>query len=239
MKNGQLKPGYNFQISTHDQFILNYSLHPQSTDTTTLESHLAGFYDLYGTYPKELVADAGYGSEENYSLMEELGIDAYVKYNTFDISKKRVKWEKKYPFHVSGLHYNPAKDCFICPIGQEMTFVGTRTRKTQTGFIQQLRRYEAQNCQDCPLRTSCHKRKNNRIVEVNLKLREQRAKVKKRLESEKGKAYRKKRPVDVEPVFGHIKYNRGRRRFWLRGKEKVEVEAGLIAIAHNLLKSVP
>jgi hypothetical protein len=29
MLNGQLKPAYNFQISTQEQFILNYSLHRQ------------------------------------------------------------------------------------------------------------------------------------------------------------------------------------------------------------------
>ncbi len=28
MKNGQLKPGYNVQISTSRQFIVNYTLHP-------------------------------------------------------------------------------------------------------------------------------------------------------------------------------------------------------------------
>src|SRR5690606_23812745 len=35
MKNGQLKPGYNWQISTHNQFILHYTLHQTATDTTT------------------------------------------------------------------------------------------------------------------------------------------------------------------------------------------------------------
>lgn len=40
MKNGQLKPAYNAQISTENQFILNYTLHQNPTDTTTLASHL-------------------------------------------------------------------------------------------------------------------------------------------------------------------------------------------------------
>ncbi len=46
------------------------------------------------------------------------------------------------------------------------------------------------------------------------------------------------RPVDVEPVFANIKHNKGFKRFNLKGKEKVEVETGLIAIAHNLKKMV-
>ena len=40
MRNGQLKPAYNLQISTNKQFILHYSIHPNPTDTKTLESHL-------------------------------------------------------------------------------------------------------------------------------------------------------------------------------------------------------
>lgn len=42
MLNGQLKPAYNLQISTQQQFILNYSLHQTSTDYGTLASHIDG-----------------------------------------------------------------------------------------------------------------------------------------------------------------------------------------------------
>ena len=38
MQNGQLKPGYNVQISTSNQFIVNYTIHPNPTDTTTLKN---------------------------------------------------------------------------------------------------------------------------------------------------------------------------------------------------------
>jgi hypothetical protein len=37
-------------------------------------------------------------------------------------------------------------------------------------------------------------------------------------------------------VFGQIKWNRGFKRFLLRGLPKVSCEFGLIAIAHNLKK---
>jgi arginine utilization protein RocB len=41
MKNGQLKPGYNVQISTSNQLIFNYTIHTNTTDTNTLDAHLA------------------------------------------------------------------------------------------------------------------------------------------------------------------------------------------------------
>ncbi|MCK5337323.1 MAG: transposase, partial [Bacteroidales bacterium] len=40
MLNGQLKPAYNWQISTQNQYILGYTLHQTSTDTATLPPHL-------------------------------------------------------------------------------------------------------------------------------------------------------------------------------------------------------
>lgn len=47
MKNGQLKPGYNIQIGTENQFILGYSVYQKPTDTTTLITHLNKFRRFY------------------------------------------------------------------------------------------------------------------------------------------------------------------------------------------------
>ncbi|RXF67262.1 transposase [Arcticibacter tournemirensis] len=90
MLNGQLKPAYNWQISTQEQFILNYSLHQTTTDTQTLASHLEQYESLYGVKPSAVVADAGYGSDENYSILESKGIEAYIKYNYLDKNKRKA-----------------------------------------------------------------------------------------------------------------------------------------------------
>ncbi|MCD7780162.1 MAG: transposase [Candidatus Gastranaerophilales bacterium] len=47
---------------------------------------------------------------------------------------------------------------------------------------------------------------------------------------------RKKRCAEVENVFGQIKWNAGFKRFLMGGLDKVNIEWGLIAIAHNLSK---
>jgi len=57
-----------------------------------------------------------------------------------------------------------------------------------------------------------------------------------KLESDIGIRYRKKRPTEAEPVFGNIKQNKKFKRFLLRGIEKVKIEFGIVAIAHNLKK---
>jgi transposase len=235
MKNGQLKPAYNVQISTSNQFIVNYSIHPNPTDTTTFPSHLAQHEASFGKAPKVVTADAGYGSEENYTLLEQKEATAFVKYGMFD-KEQNENHNNKFPFSSDKLFYNQEKDCYICPMGQQMDFIGNYIRKTSTGFEQTVKRYQAKNCWNCPLNGACHKSKDNRIIEINENLKRQKQKAYELLNSEEGIERRKKRCFDVEPVFGNIKQNHGFRRFMLRGKEKVAIEWGLLAIAQNLRK---
>lgn len=203
MRNGQLKPAYNVQISTSNQFIVNYSIHQQTTDTSTLKEHLSQHEQSFGSAPKTLTADAGYGSEENYTLLENANIEAYVKYNLFDKSQS-ARFQAKYPFAADKLFYNPEQDFYICPIGQKMTYIGDSKRKTATGFVQTARNYQAQNCQNCPLNGPCHKSRGNRTIEVNTNLQRLKKKADELLTSEQGIEKRKKRCFDVEPVFGNI-----------------------------------
>ena len=235
MKNGQLKPAYNWQISSNNQYIVDYSIHQTTADTSTLQTHLEYHKQNYGVYPEVVIADAGYGSEQNYQYMETNHIEGYVKYNYFDKDRNH-KFLNKHPFSADKLYYNKDKDCYYCPMGQPMQNIGTSTQTTATGFKQTFTKYRAVNCEGCPLRGVCHKSKGNRVIEVNHALIEHKRKVVERLTSEKGIYYRKRRPADVEPVFGNIKHNHGFRRFMLRGKEKVSIEAGLLALAHNLRK---
>lgn len=234
MKNGQLKPGYNWQFSTNNQFVVNYTVEQTTTDTTTLTGHLAEHEKLYGEYPDVATADSGYGSEENYEFLEKNRIEPFVKFNYFH--KEQTKKFKANTFHKNNLYYNPNQDCFYCPMGQRMAKSGSYVRKTSTGFKQYITQYQAQNCNGCPIRGACHKAKDNRIIEVNHNLEKHKQNARNKLLSEEGVKRRGQRCADVEATFGIIKNNKGFRRFMLRGKRKVETETGLIALAHNLSK---
>ena len=167
MKNGQLKPGYNLQLSTNNQYIVDYSIHQSSTDTATLTPHLEDHKEQYGSYPEVVVADAGYGSEQNYSYLEDNSMEGYVKYNYFD-KDQHDAYKKKHPFAPSQLHYNREQDVYYCPMGQQMHSIGTATQMTATGYKQSVTRYQAANCEGCPLRGACHKSKHNRVIELSL-----------------------------------------------------------------------
>lgn len=235
MKNGQLKAGYNVQISSNSQYIVNYSIHQKPTDTTTLPGHMESFKKNYEKLPEVIVADAGYGSQENYEYMEEENIEGYVKYNYFDKEQKKNNKDKK-PFATEKLYYNQKEDCYYCPMGQKMKKIGERKSKSDNNYVRNLSLYQAINCNGCPVRGVCHNQANERIISVSHRGNILKQKAKERLESERGIFYRKKRPADVEPIFGNIKQNKKFKRFYLRGLEKVKTEFGLLSIAHNLAK---
>ncbi len=234
MMNGQLKPGYNWQISTNNQYIVNYSVHQTPSDTVTFQEHIEEYQTLYNMLPENVTADAGYGSEENYEFAEQNNIEAFVKYNYFH-KEQTKKWLNDIS-KSENYFYNQQEDCLYCPIGQKMHRIDTKTTTTKTGYKQTIASYQAQNCGNCPLRPACHKSSTNRIVEVNHNVRRHRAKAKERLMSEEGLIKRSHRSIEPEPVFGNIKHNKKFKRFNLKGKTKVEIEIGLISIAHNLSK---
>lgn len=234
MKNGQLKAAYNPQISTENQFITHVSVHQKPNDSNTLESHLDGFEEAYQKQSKEVVADAGYGSEENYEMLESKEITAYVKYNYFHAEQKRKY--KNNPFLVQNLFYNKEQDFYVCTMGQRMENVGTGKRISSNGYESQVSYYQAKRCESCPLRGMCHKAKGSRRIEVNHRLNELKEKARKLLTSEEGLKHRSKRPVEVEAVFGQLKSNNQFNRFTFKGIEKVEMEFLLMAIGHNFRK---
>lgn len=149
MNNGQLKPGYNVQIFTSSQFIVNFIVRSNPADTGTLPVHLAQHGYSYDSYPDRLTADAGYGSEENYTFLEEKETAAYIKYASFNKQQIGINRDNN-PFSVDKLFYNREQDCYIYPMGQQMECIGVFKQKTSTEFEQQLRKYQAKNCDGCP-----------------------------------------------------------------------------------------
>lgn len=234
MKNGQLKPGYNIQTGTEEQFIVGFSVHQKAGDTGCLIPHLKNLKENTGRLPENVIADAGYGSEENYEYLEENNLKGYVKYNMFH--KEQKKKFKEQIFKVENLPYDEEKDEFTCPNDKKLKYTYTGKYKTDNGYQTQRRYYKCEDCTGCALKEKCTKAAGDREIQVSFRLNELKEKAKEKLCSEKGVELRKKRCIEVEAVFGQIKNNRGFRRFLLRGIEKVKTEWGLLSIAHNMKK---
>jgi transposase len=240
MENGQLKPGYNVQMGTENQFVLGYSVHQRPTDTRCLIPHLELLHSQPLPFPGQLVADAGYGSEPNYTyLLEEAPLQAehpfLIPYNTLAVETK-PSFTKRID-KIQNWDYDETNDWFLCPNSRRVTFRGYTSRTDPTtGYRRDFKRYESEDCSDCPIKASCTKAEGNRQVLWNPTYEEEKAKARAFLWSLEGAATYAKRKIEVESVFGQIKGNRSFRRFHLRGLEKVTLEVGLLAVAHNLLK---
>ena len=235
MCNGQTKPGYNLQISSENQFITDFALFPNPTDTLTFIPFLGSFPGRYGRFPKRVVADSGYGSEENYRFMDEAGIEGFVKYNRFHL-EHRPRY-KPATFHPDSLYYNEEGDYYICPMGQRMSRSGTVQTRTEGGYISESACYRAIRCKGCPLRCLCYKAKaNQRTIRVNHRLNAYKRKACELLPSEEGIKERGRRCIEPEAVFGQMKSNMAYRRFRHMGKDKVLMDFTFFAIAFNIKK---
>ena len=236
MRNGQLKPGYNVQIGTENQFVISYSLHQRAGDTSCLKEHLEHMKKWLGEYPEALIADAGYGSEENYAYLKQCNITPYVKYNSFH-DEHRQRRQKKPHYRLEDFTYLPEQDQYECPEGKRLRYLLTKDTRSENGYVSTRRVYECSECMECPVRSVCTRSKYNRRLEIGPQLLQLRQAASDHLLSPRGKQLYLKRPIEVEPVFGRLKQDWGFRRFLLRGLEKVGTEWGILCIAHNIAKA--
>ncbi|MFC4812958.1 IS1182 family transposase [Paenibacillus sp. GCM10023250] len=234
MRNGQLKPGYNVQIGTEDQFILGYTVHQRPTDTRCLIPHLEHVHATFGRLPITVIADAGYGSEENYTWLEEKQVDAVVKYGTYHQEKSK-RWKQDIS-KIDNWQYDEESDSWTCAEGRKLLFRYASKEKSESGFEMEKRHYRCESCEGCPLKAKCTKAAGDREISVSLRYMAQKKAIRERLSSEEGYALAIRRMHEPESVFGQLKNNRGFRRFLLRGLPKVSLEVGWLSIAHNLLK---
>ncbi len=235
LRMSQLKPGYNVQIATEGQFILGYGIYQKAADTSVFIPFLERVKTQLKVVPKNIIADAGYGSEENYEYVTKNNIGNYLKYNNFNYEK--TKDYKNKIFLSDHFIYNQKEDQYECPAGQRLNFTGIKKVKSENGYISERRVYKSGGCDKCHLNDLCCKSKSDRAIEVSPRLIDYKNIARQNLESEKGIRLRLQRGVDVESVFGQIKHNNQFRRFYTRGLKNVNIEWALLSIAHNIKKS--
>ena len=237
MRNGQLKPGYNLQVATCNQFFLAYDLFPNPTDTRTLipfiQSHRQLIQD--STF---LVADAGYGSEPNYRFLEDEcpHLTALIPYNTY--LKEQSKAWKSDERKVMNWTYVEEDDYYIDPHGVRFNFHAYRTRTDQYEVTRDFKEYVAEtvDVNQQPIPEALTKKGYKRRIHVNPSYEYFKAQQREQLsDPEYAKVYAR-RKIDVEPAFGFLKACLGFTRFHVRGIDKVKQEVGLALMAANLRK---
>jgi IS5 family transposase len=170
--------------------------------------------------PRQVTGDTTYGTVENIVAVEDERIRAYLPLADFG---HRTPF-----FGRDAFAYDAAVDAYTCPGDATLRF-----RKHK--HTERVRVYQAPaaTCNACALKAQCTESTNGRQVRRNV----DEAYLDRVRRYHATEAYAKamrKRKVWVEPLFAEAKDWHGLRRFRLRGLEKVNIQAQLIAAGQNL-----
>ena len=242
MLNGQLKPAYNLQHGVDSEYITWLDISPRPTDTRTLIPFLKDM-ELYLPFKyQEIVADAGYESEENYLFLEENGQLAYIKPQNYEISKTR-KYRQDIG-RMENMKYDEKADCYYCKNGQMLTVQYEKREKTASGYRRTVTVYRSNGCSGCPFKTDCIKGNNcktpiedrQKVLYVSKKMKEKRQETLERITSDYGTQLRMNRSIQAEGSFANIKEDMEFRRYLYRGNANVTAQSILLAIGYNINK---
>ncbi len=242
MLNGQLKPAYNLQHGVDSEYIAWLDISARPTDTRTLIPFLKDMECCLPFKYQEIVADAGYESEENYLFLEENGQLSYIKPQNYEISKT-LKYAKDIG-RMENMEYDKEADCYYCKNGQALTAQYEKKEKTDSGYRRTVTVYRSSNCSGCPYKTECIKGNNcktpmedrQKVLYVSKKMKEKRQETLERITSNYGTQLRMNRSIQVEGSFANIKEDMEFRRYLYRGMANVTAQSILLAIGYNMNK---
>ena len=233
MGNDQLLPAYNVQIGVADEYIAVVDVNHYRSDMDCFVPLMEHFKQTYGFYPKYPVADAGYGSYNNYIFCEQNGIEKYMKFPMFKKETKNQKYHED-PFRAVNFRIDE-QGVMRCPNDKAFHFLYRKNvRGNQYGRKEEL--YECEDCSGCPYAEKCKKTDKNRTVRINQELTSMHQEVIENLESIHGALLRMNRSIQAEGTFGIMKNDRWYKRIVRRGIHSVKLEVLLVAIGHNLYK---
>ena len=233
MGNDQLLPGYNIQLGLCDEYISVFDVKQYASDMDCFQPLIEKFNSTYHRYPLYPVADAGYGSFNNYLYCEEHGMQKYMKFTMF----KKETEDKGYhndPFRAVNFLINENGNP-VCPNGKEFHYLYSRpVRGNKFGRTEEM--YQCEDCSNCERKASCCKCEGNRVVRINEELTKFHQEVLNNLNSVHGALLRMNRSIQAEGAFGTIKWNRAYKRARRRGLKGVILEISMISCGFNLHK---
>ena len=234
MGNDQLLPAYNMQAVICDEYIAVIDAKPYASDMECFVPLMDKFNSIYGHYPRYPVADAGYGSYNNYLYCEEHGMEKFMKFTMFEKETKDAKYHNN-PYRADNFRRDE-KGNLLCPNNKKIVFKYNKpVYKNKYGRTEEI--YECEDCTGCPYRQECMKKtEGNRTVRLNQELTSFHQEVIDNLASIHGALLCMNRSIQSEGTFGVIKWDRSYKRLFRRGEKAVILEFTLISCGFNLYK---
>lgn len=218
--------GYNVQLAVDEKhkLIVEHEVTNAVTDQDQLAPMAERAKATLGVERLEVVADMGYYDGAEVKKCEAQGITAYIpKPHTSANTKLGL-------FGKECFSYDPKKDVYRCPAGQELTYRFGTVEKGRS-----LRYYSTSACGSCALKAQCTRNQGNRRItrweyEDVLERMEQRV-------SENPEKVRQRKKM-VEHPFGTMKRWMEQGYFLMRGKQKVSTEGSLMVLAYNIKRVI-
>lgn len=242
MRNGQLKPAYNVQVGTDAGYVVGIDISQERSDMNTLIPFMKQLERRLVYRYNNVVADAGYDSEENLVYLHQNRQNAYIKPATYEKSKTR-RYKNDIGLAVN-MDYSEFGDLYICHAGRVLYYEYEKKERTKSGYMRRTSVYRCESCEECPYKGKCIKTGNCKTpieertktlyvsrTHSTLKQRSQ-----KLITSEKGKQLRMNRSIQSEGFFGVLKEDKHFRRFLLRSSVKVEIEMQILGLSFNVMK---
>ena len=244
MRNGQLKPGYNVNVATSNEFIIGAYISPDRSDVQTLIPFMEQLTTTYsGHVIEKTTVDSGYESEENYCWFEQHPeMELYVKPSNHEIMKT-----KKYRTDISrreNMKYDPEADTYTCACGKQIKASYEKHSRSASGLELTTTVYECSDCDGCPMKEKCIRscgskkplEERHKVLYVSKRFARQREEMEKKITTDEGILLRVNRSIQAEGTFAFAKEDMEFRRFLTRGRKKVAAEWLLLSLAINILK---
>jgi transposase len=234
MRNGQLKPAYNLQVLVDGGYIVGAHASADRTDYATMVPALDHMHEHLPWKYESYCADSGYDSQQNHEVLEKQEINAYIKPQNYEQSKKRKN--KKDIGKKENMTYDVENDRFICTRGKKLEMKYVSSRKNQYGYVTETHIYRCERgCKNCKLRKTCMKKSkaSYKQVQINHRLASYHQRALTLITSDKGKEIRVNRSIQAEGAFAQIKANWSFRRFFRYGMNGIYTEWLLMCIAMN------
>ena len=220
---------YNVQSVVDDKhgLIVNAEAVSDATDVNQFARQVEQAHEVLQKPCETACADAGYADTEELEKIHDKGIDVIVP------SQRQALHEEEKPFSKSQFGYDKDQDCYWCPAGQRLKYIGT----DHTSGKRHYRIDDRQICHRCEHYGDCTKAKLGRKV-VRLAREELKEKLEAKYEQAASQQIYVRRKARVEHPFGHIKSNLKMDAFLMRGIEGAGAETSLLSTCFNLARMI-
>ena len=220
---------YNVQSVVDDKngLMVHAEAVQEATDLNQFATQIEQANEVLEAPCKVACADAGYADTEELQKIDEQEIKVIVP------SQRQALHEAESPFSKSHFTYDKEQDCYWCPRGHRLSYLGTDVRSGKRHY----KIINPQLCHRCMHFGQCTSAKGGRKI-IRLPLEEVKEKLEVQYQEAASQEVYARRKARVEHPFGHIKRNLKTDAFLMRGREGVGAETSLLATCFNLARMI-